>query len=70
MPEPRRPWCALCEYPGRARFLFGTAWTLRTEGEEAARAALLAALASVLPTLPEIVEMHPGQIVFTPEGAE
>jgi hypothetical protein len=66
-PEGTRPWTATCRFPGLCSFHFGTAWTARTEGEEAARVAITKKLREVFPTPPEIVFLLPGQMVFVPD---
>lgn len=59
-----RPWCALVCWPGLRPMLIGTAWTSRSEGEEAARVAMGELLRATFPSEPEILEMRTGQVVF------
>ena len=57
-------WCAVCAFPGKQRFVFGTASLPVKDGEEFARREILRLLEATFLAIPEIVSIIPGEIVF------
>jgi hypothetical protein len=71
MRDAKQTWCAICQWPGRAKFLVGTFVTdFGTPDQEAREAALrqwASTMQSILPlevAPPEVIELVPGAIIY------
>lgn len=62
-----RSWVARCQYQGLDEFVFGTVFTGRNDGEEAARMKALDQIDAALPTRPNILSIERGCILVNYE---
>ena len=64
-----RSWCAVIQWPGLERMLFGTVFTARSEGDEEARQQIDAKLRACFPTMPAVLAVRQGAIFFVEEAS-
>lgn len=69
-----RAWCAVYQWPGRKKFLFGTAWLRHDapmhEVEAEVAREFAKAWGEILPDgweQPKLLDLRPGMLVFVPE---
>ena len=66
-PDYTRPWCAKCQFEGKAEFIAGTFFTSDKAPQHEVDAQFNEFIDGLLPSRPKLIAMLPGSLIFVGE---